>query len=362
MLLILSIILACIALLTITLIAVSPGKPEPFRDSTGKPLEGSISEKIHISINGVDMGMFIMGKDSTKPVLLFLHGGPGMPEYAISREYPLSLENCFTVCWWDQRGAGLSYSPDIAPETMNFEQLISDVFEVTNYLRQRFNQEKIYLMAHSGGTFTGIQAAARAPELYKAYIAVSQISNQAESERLAFKYMTEQFARLGDKKMLREFAKYPVEKINTPEYYVMRDKPMHRLGIGTTHAMRSVISGVFMPVMLLREYTLSEKINVWRGKAMTTNTAGLWNKLVETNLTRKVTRLEIPVYFCHGAFDYTVSYPLAKEYFNKLETPLKAFYTFGKSAHSPLFEEPEKMQRILQEDVLKGITGLADAE
>jgi len=95
---------------------------------------------------------------------------------------------------------------------------------------------------------------------------------------------------------------------------------------------------------------------------MTTNTAGLWNKLVETNLTRKVTRLEIPVYFCHGAFDYTVSYPLAKEYFNKLETPLKAFYTFGKSAHSPLFEEPEKMQRILQEDVLKGITGLADAE
>ena len=123
MLLILSVILACIVLITVTLIAVSPGKPEPFRDSTGKPLEGSISEKIRIKINGVEMGMFIKGKDRSKPVLLFLHGGPGMPEYAVSREYQLSLENCFTVCWWDQRGAGLSYSPDIPPETMNFEQL-----------------------------------------------------------------------------------------------------------------------------------------------------------------------------------------------------------------------------------------------
>lgn len=362
MLLILSVILACIVLITVTLIAVSPGKPEPFRDSTGKPLEGSISEKIRININGVEMGMFIKGKDRSRPVLLFLHGGPGMPEYAVSREYPLSLENCFTVCWWDQRGAGLSYSPDIPPETMNFEQLISDVLEVTNYLRQRFDQEKIYLMAHSGGTFTGIQAAARAPELYKAYIAVSQISNQAESERLAYNYMTEQFTRLGDKKMLREFAKYPVDKINTPEYYVMRDKPMHRLGIGTTHAMRSVISGVFIPVMLLREYTPVEKINVWRGKAMTTNTAGLWNKLVVTDLTTKVTRLEIPVYFCSGFYDYTASFPLAKDYFNKLEAPVKGFYTFEKSAHSPLYEEPEKMQLILQEDVLKGMIGLADTK
>lgn len=33
-----------------------------------------------------------------------------------------------------------------------------------------------------------------------------------------------------------------------------------------------------------------------------------------------------------------------------------------KSAHSPIFEEPEKMQHILKEDVLSGENKLADNE
>jgi pimeloyl-ACP methyl ester carboxylesterase len=32
-------------------------------------------------------------------------------------------------------------------------------------------------MGHSGGTFIGVQVAARAPELYEAYIGVAQMSN-----------------------------------------------------------------------------------------------------------------------------------------------------------------------------------------
>lgn len=330
----------------------SPGKSIAFVNNSGNPISGSISEKIWVPINGVEQGMFIKGKDKKKPVLLFLHGGPGMPEYAISREYPLVLEEHFVVCWWEQRGAGLSYSPAISPESLTFDQLIADVIAVSNYLRQRFNQEKIYLMAHSGGTFIGIQAAARAPELFHAYLAMAQITNQFESEKLAYNYMIEQFTQLGNEKMLRKFRKYPVEKINTSDYYVMRDAPMHQLGIGTTRKMKSVISGVFWPVMLNKEYTFTEKINIWRGKTFTTKTVGLWDKLVQTDLTKKIDKLDIPVYFFHGKHDYTTNYKLAKAYFEILQAPVKKFYTFEQSAHSPLFEEPEKMQFILKHEIL----------
>jgi len=357
---ILSILLACLFMFIGAFWVISPGKAEPFLDENGNPVPGSISEKIHITINGVQQGMFIKSKDQSKPVLLFLHGGPGMPEYAISREYPIVLENHFTVCWWEQRGAGLSYNADILPETMTFDQLIADVLEVTSYLRKRFNQEKIYLMAHSGGTFIGIQAVAKAPEFFCAYISMAQISNQLESEKLAYMYMVEQFTKIGDQKMLQKFEKYPVTEINTPAYQLMRDTPMHQLGIGTTHSMKSVISGVFWPVMLNREYTFGEKINIWRGKSFTTKTVGLWNKLVATDLTTMVQKLDIPVYFFHGIYDYTVSYRLAKDYLEKLQAPMKGFYTFEKSAHSPLFEEPEKVQRILREDVLGGENNLSD--
>ena len=359
MLIILSIFLVCILILAGVLLACSPGKAKPFLDERGKPLEGSISEKIFVNINGVEQGMFIKSKDSTNPVLLYLHGG--MPDYFLTRKYPTGLEDYFTVVWWEQRGSGLSYSADIPPETMTLEQMISDTKEVTNYLRKRFGQEKIYLMGHSGGTFIGIQVASRAPELYHAYIGVAQMSNQLKSERLAYDYMLKKFRENGNTKMVRKLEAAPVTMTDgIPDAYrVLRDPAMHSLGIGTTHDMHSVITGIFLPSLTCREYTLIEKVNMWRGKSRS-GISILWANILTTDLSKQVPELKLPVYFFEGIYDYTCSYTEAKSYFEKLKAPIKGFYTFEKSAHSPLFEEPEKMQQILREDVLTGLNNLAD--
>ena len=336
-----------------------PGKAKPLLDERGKVLEGSISEKIFVNINGVEQGMFIKSKDSTNPVLLYLHGG--MPDYFLTRKYPTGLEDYFTVVWWEQRGSGLSYSANIPPETMTLDQMISDTKGVTNYLRKRFGQEKIYLMGHSGGTFIGIQVVERAPELYQAYIGVAQISNQLRSEILAYKYMLKKFREQGNTKMVRKLEAAPVTMTEgIPDTYrVLRDPAMHSLGIGTTHDMKSVISGIFLPSLSCPEYTLIEKVNMWLGKSRS-GISILWANIMKTDLSRQVTELKLPVYFFEGIYDYTCSYTEAKSYFEKLQAPIKGFYTFEQSAHSPLFEEPEKMQQILLDDVLAGLNNLAD--
>ena len=359
MLTIISILLACILILLGALQLWSyPGKPQPFVDENGNPLVGSISEKVFVNINGVEQGMFIKSKDVNNPVLLYLHGG--MPDYFLTQKYPTGLEDYFTVVWWEQRGSGLSYSANISPETMTLEQIISDTLEVTNYLRHRFGKEKIYLMGHSGRTFIGIQAAARAPELYYAYIGVAQISNQLKSERLAYEYMLQQFKENGNTKMVRKLEEAPVTMTDgTPDAYLaLHDPAMHSLGIGTTHDMNSVITGVFLPSLTSSEYTLGEKVNMWSGKSRS-GVSPLWDDILSMDLSKEVTELSIPVYFFEGIYDYTCSYTLAKEYFEQLKAPIKGFYTFEQSAHSPLFEEPEKMGHILQEDVLAGVNNLA---
>jgi pimeloyl-ACP methyl ester carboxylesterase len=285
-----------------------------------------------------------------------------MPEYALSRLYPAVLAQDFTVCWWEQRGSGLSYSADMAPETLTVEQLISDTLEVTRFLCERFGQEEIYLMGHSWGSFIGIQAAARRPELYRAYVAMAQITRQLESERLAYAYMIDRYAKAGKTRMVRKLKRTPLTELDTmpSSYRSLRDKAMHGLGIGTTHEMRSVVSGIFWPVMRSRDYTLGERIAIWRGKWSSDSTR-MWNQLLATDVTALVRRLELPAYFFHGVHDYTVSYTLARDYLERLEAPVKGFYTFPHSAHSPLFEEPENAQRILREDVLAGTNTLADA-
>jgi len=323
-------------------------------------LAGSISEKVNVTIGGVEQGMFIKGKDLSNPVLLYLHGG--MPDYFLTQDYPTGLDEYFTVVWWEQRGSGLSYSSGIPADSVNPDQLVSDTLSLTNYLRGRFGQQKIYLMGHSGGTFIGIQAAAQAPELYRAYIGVAQMSNQLESEKLTYAYMLQRFTDGGNAKMVRTLKEGPVtDSIPLPDSYLsVRDSAMHSLGIGTTHDMRSIVTGLLLRSFQNREYTLGEKVGIWRGKIF--SGSRLWKMELSTDLTTKVTRLEVPVYFFHGVYDYTVSYPLAKSYYEQLDAPLKGFYSFAESAHSPLFEEPKRMREIMQTDVLTGERGLADPE
>jgi pimeloyl-ACP methyl ester carboxylesterase len=134
---------------------------------------------------------------------------------------------------------------------------------------------------------------------------------------------------------------------------------MHRLGIGTTHDMASVITGLFLPSWTFPGYTLREKINLWRGRAFS-RSFGLWDQLIWIDLRTSVPRLEVPVYFLEGRYDYTCATELARDYFRTLDAPIKGFYEFGDSAHSPVFEEPDVAHRILQADVLTGTNALAD--
>jgi len=348
-----------LAISVTVLVAWSPGTAQPILNESGKPRPGSISEKTFVMINGVEQGMFIKGANESNPVLLYLHGG--MPDYFLTRKHPVGFENEFTVCWWEQRGSGLSYRQDIPPDTMNEAQLVADTIEVTNYLRGRFGQKKIYLMAHSGGTFLGVLVAAEAPDLYQAYIGVAQMSDQLASEIRAHDYMVHEFHRIGDQRMVRKLQAAPVTaESGTPAAYLaVRDRAMHTLGIGTTHDMKSVFRGIFLASLRCREYTLSEKINMWRGKALS-GVSFLWQTMLTTNLVDRVPALDVPVYFLHGVFDFTCSYAVAKTYFDSLSAPLKGFYTFDESAHSPIFEELSRVMQILRQDVLGGKNQLAD--
>jgi pimeloyl-ACP methyl ester carboxylesterase len=124
--------------------------------------------------------------------------------------------------------------------------------------------------------------------------------------------------------------------------------------------MRSIIKDVFLPVWTCKVYTIREKLNIWISKFSFLKKTGLRVEILQSDITAKVPRLEIPVYFFSGNFDLTVNKDLSKEYLKKIDAPVKGFYTFNESAHSPMFEEPARLKEILIKDVLNSSTSLAD--
>lgn len=344
-----------LALFTILLLN-SSGKPQQLRESNGVIVEGSISERVFAEIGGVKQGMFIRSKSADNPVLLYLHGGPSFSNYFLIEKYNPGLEEFFTVCYWEQRGGGLSFTPEVTKESITYAQLASDAIEVTNYLRLRFGKDKIYLFAHSGGTPVALKAITDHPELFHAYIAMAQITNQAQSEKIAYEYMVADASKTGDKRALKQLQRYSHVKdgedilkfFKSPA----RDNYMHKMGIGTMHKMRSVFSGVFLPVWMCKAYTIKEKFNIWRSKITFLPKTDIHRETIETDFASLYNEIKIPVYFFCGAHDLTVNTALTKEYYEKLIAPEKAFYLFENSAHSPLFEEPEKVMKIIKEEVL----------
>jgi pimeloyl-ACP methyl ester carboxylesterase len=329
----------------IHLLLVSKGWIQPLTDAPN-----GIAEKATVEINGVPQGMFIRGKDCANPVLLFIHGGPGVPEFFLNEQYETDLENHFTVCWWEERGACLSYSRKLAPETITTQQLIDDTTAVSRYLCNRFGKQKIYLMAHSFGTYIGIRAAAAHPELYYAYIGMAQyVSGGRESKLLTCKYMQSVFKERGDYRALKRLAGCISSGHTIP------DSLIHKAGCGTMHKMDSVITGIFFPQLNSRCYTAGEKIKYWKGKIFM-QSCPVDAEFRNSSLTDTLETLSIPVYFLSGIYDYTCPWPLSKSYLETLDAPVKKFYLFKQSAHSPLWEEPEKTVGIMLNEVLKGRT------
>lgn len=329
--------------------------PPPFLDDHGDPVVGSVSEKTWVEINGVRQGMVVRGRDVTNPVLLVVHGGPGMPDYFLTRDRPIDLEDLVTVVWWDQRGTALSYHRGIPPASMTVEQFVEDTLVVADHLRTRFDQDRILLLGHSWGSLIGIKAAARSPDRFAAYIGMGQMVDQLRSEKLAYDHLLAEFRRRGDRRMVRALEAAPVTiEGGTPRRYLtrVRDPAMHRLGVGTTHDMDSVITGILLPSLRFPGYTMREKWNLWRGRAFS-RSFGLWeDEVLRTDLARQVPRLELPVYFLEGVHDRTCVASLVEEYLDVLEAPVKRLYWFAHSAHSPLLEEPERARRILRDDIL----------
>lgn len=358
---VIGIIVICFTLISMIILPPSMGKMKLFLDEEGNVIDGSISEKIFLDINNTTLGMYIVAKDSSKPVLLFLGGGPGIPEYFLEQEYPTGLDEKFVVCYLEYRGTSLSFDSSLDVSNMTTEQYMDDVVSTTKYLCQRFGKEKIYLMGHSFGTYIGLKTAQEYPKLYHAYIAMSQICNQVESEYLAYDYMKEQYRQAGNSKMLKMFENCPIrDSEEAYERYFsssLRDNAMHDLEVGTMHDMNSVITGIFFPSLRCTVYTPMERINIWRGKSFLQKTA-VASESFHFNAFEEVPSLDIPIYFLAGIYDYTCCYSLQKEYYEQIQAPVKSFYTFENSAHSPLFEERDRAIDILKEDILNGTNNL----
>jgi pimeloyl-ACP methyl ester carboxylesterase len=297
----------------------------------GDPRSVASLEKVRIG--GADQWVLIRGRDRAKPVLLFLHGGPGMPAMFLAHAFQAPLERDFVVVQWDRRGAGKSFDARLQATGLSVSQTLEDTFDLTRQLRARFGQQRIYLVGHSWGSYLGLLAIAGHPEYYQAFIGMGQLAgSRAQARAIRRELLSRIATEAGNQNLLAQLASPTAE---------VSEEDLFRAG-GELHAARS-----FWPILMTGlgapEYTLRDALNVKRGADLVSREMN--HDVLPKPLEGEISACAVPVFLFLGRHDLNTPSQLAAEYLDRLDAPLKGLVWFEQSAHFPFFEEPDHFHR-----------------
>ncbi|MGD2041976.1 MAG: alpha/beta hydrolase [Anaerolineae bacterium] len=325
--------LVTLALIGLAVWLARPATTHPIVGPDGAPLPGSIAELVTAPLGSHDQTLMIRGRSTDSPVLLYLAGGPGGTDLGAMRA-DTGLEEHFVVVTWDQRGTGKSYSALDPVETLTVEQMVADTIELTHYLRDRFEEDRIYLVGNSWGTILGVLAVQQHPELYHAYVGTGQMVSPRGTDVMFYEDTLAWAEKGGNAELvatLQQSGPPPYDNLLDYEPVISYEhdwNPYPELD-----GSKEMPFNLFVP-----ENSLMDRINGMRGLLDTYSV--LYPQLQDIDFRSDVPNLDVPVYVVTGAHEARGRAVLAQEWFDRLDAPYKEMVTFEHSGHRPLFEEP----------------------
>jgi proline iminopeptidase len=312
-----------------------------------------IEELLEISVGGTKQWISVRGRDRGNPVLLMIHGGPASPEMPSSWFFQNSWEDYFTVVQWDQRGSGKSYNandPKTIQPTITAERMIDDAGEVVQFLRNKYEKNKIFVLGHSWGSLVGVSLAHAHPEWLYAYIGTGQMINGKENERVGYANTLRAAEAAGNLSAIAELkaiAPYPETDGSVPLEKLGKERHWSVVLGGLTY-QRSTYDYYEDLFKLSPEYTEQDVAAIDKGSAL--SLGALIPAILNFNYSDTV-RFQCPIILFEGRHDDTTPAEVAAQWFKRVQAPEKKLVWFENSAHMAMVEEPGRFLVHLVQDV-----------
>ncbi|WP_462411565.1 alpha/beta fold hydrolase [Neobacillus sp. Marseille-QA0830] len=352
-----------------SILKVNKNEVDKVKIFSGKPdftiAKGGFSQMDTVMVGGIQQTILIQTQNIKNPILFFLHGGPSMPIPGVSnrgKDYALftntkQLVNQYTLVYWDQRGTGKSYSKEIPKETMNLNQFIQDANEIIDILLERFNQQKVHLIAHSWGTIIGLSLINQYPEKFHSYTGFSQVTNWIENEKLCYRWVMEKAREANDQKAIKDLTNVgepPFEQAATwtvIRKWLLKYKSM----VYETGDKKAPTLFKSTNVMLKSpDYTFLDVYNSMVRGFKLAYTEQMVQDFNNVNFFLQIPIVNVPVLFIHGRKEKHIMPEFIQSYFDQLEAPQKKLHWAEKSSHVFHPEDAEENEQVLLKQ-LRGI-------
>ena len=308
-------------------------------------------KKMKVMLGGLEQKIHIKTHDDKLPVLLFLHGGPGViNRHSVMKEHD-DLLDAFTLVGWDQRGSGGSYR-GTAQDTLTIKQLTDDAAELVEWLCARYNKDKLFIIGGSWGSILGTFLAHRYPAKIAAYVGFGQVVDGAKNEAISYQITLDAAREAGDEDAVRRLESLgpPVNGIYKGGFaglMAQRKIMMKYGGYSPDKKKRSMFSSLVKPILFSGEYSLGDIIGVIKGYKFVLK--AMWDEVAGIDLAGACPSFEAPYFIFDGRLDFNTPASLVEEYFNTIQAPQKELIWFEQSGHNPMGDEPELFKAALRE-------------
>jgi pimeloyl-ACP methyl ester carboxylesterase len=297
-----------------------------------------INEAMFVKIGGIDQYVQIRGEDRNNPVLLIVHGGPGVSLMAYTPLFR-SWEKYFTVVQWDQRGDGKTFGQNgtAGSRPMTINQMSLDGIDVSRFLLHHLHQPKLIVLGHSWGSILALRMAKLQPDLFSAYVGTGQIvAEQADwaagyTELLGKARAAQDLTALGE-----------LQRAGPPPYKTARASLVQQrwLDIYGTKAERELTQRVWRMVLVAPNYSLSDIYDFWRSARFShRETYDDLNNFDARQLGRD---FKLPFYIIDGDSDLITPASFARQYFNSIQSPRKEFVLLRGGGHTAMLTMPDR--------------------
>src|ERR1700733_3965486 len=309
-----------------------------------------------VRIGGIDQWIEVRGQNVNNPILLVIHGGPGVAFIPLAAAFQGPWEKYFTIVEWDQRGAGKTYASnnrELQRATMNVQQMEQDTLDVANYLRGRFQRKKIFVLGLSWGSLLGLWLAHEHPDLIYAYVGVGQAIIPERDEEVAFQDALQEARRSHNEQAVKELssiAPYPPPDRDLSNGRIAKPWEAVLLGPPTRGAAFLDPGRIVTSLVSAPEYSLADDFSFVRGQRFSLDT--LLPKIINMDLSKLGPEFRVPVFFFQGRYDPYCRPSLVQDYSQTIKAPQKDLVWFESSGHFPFFEEKQKFADELSQRVL----------
>jgi pimeloyl-ACP methyl ester carboxylesterase len=287
-----------------------------------------IEEASFTTIGGIEQWVTIRGDDRRKPVLMFVHGGPGDVQSRFISTYG-PYEKDFVLVQWDQRGAGRTFSKN-GTAGVTLERLVSDGIELAEQLRTRFPNQKLILFGHSWGSVVATGMALERPELFDAYVGTGQVAAWADAVQFQFDFLKQRHKEKGDTNALAALESIGKPDPKNLEQYFSFSRPIRQ------HLNPSdTVWFANMRKIAMANGDTEATIKAI-GDGMNASGAALSDSIVAEDLSSTALRFKIPYYVIQGRHDLFTPTPLAEAYFKKVSAPMKRLIIIEDAGHFAL--------------------------